>query len=138
MILDKNIHWQKAYGENIPFEDNFFDVVISSNAIDHVKNVKETIKEVKRVLKPKGKLILTVDIFKKNFKRDERHPYTFIEQDILDLLKDFKIIFKKVSKVNASFYRFLKGKDFKKEYSYFLKDKQTNLGAGELVIVADF
>lgn len=143
--LDKEIHWQKAYGENLPFEDEFFDIVISSNAIDHVANLQETLKEINRVLKPKGKFILTADIFKKNFKRDERHPYTFIEEDVLNLLKDYKILFKEISKVNACFFKFLKGEDVEKindneKDSYFLKDggiKRSDVALGEIVIVAE-
>ena len=40
----------------MPFEDGFFDAVISVNAIDHVNDFAETAKEIKRVLKLKDDL----------------------------------------------------------------------------------
>jgi SAM-dependent methyltransferase len=40
--------------EKIPVKDNFFDAVISVNAIDHVDNIEEAAKEIRRVLKPSG------------------------------------------------------------------------------------
>jgi len=45
-----------GFSENIPVEDNFFDAVISVNAIDHVDDIYKTALEIKRVLKPGGKI----------------------------------------------------------------------------------
>ena len=46
--------------EAIPFEDGFFDAVVSVNAIDHVNDFAETAKELKRVLKPGGRFRMHV------------------------------------------------------------------------------
>ena len=43
----------------IPFENNSFDIIISSEVIEHVPNPLVAIKEMYRVLKPGGTLILT-------------------------------------------------------------------------------
>lgn len=42
--------------EKFPYRDNFFDVVISLRTINHgtLPQIKKTIKEIKRVLKPSG------------------------------------------------------------------------------------
>lgn len=45
-----------GYSENIPFEDNYFDAVISVNAIDHVDDLFKTAEEIHRVLKSNGLL----------------------------------------------------------------------------------
>jgi len=58
--------------ENIPVEDSFFDAVISVNAIDHVDDFYKTAAEIKRVLKPEGKLRLHVHYHKKNCSRTDR------------------------------------------------------------------
>ena len=42
----------------LPFQDKSFDSVTMVFIIDYLKNLKQVLKEVKRVLKPKGKLIL--------------------------------------------------------------------------------
>ncbi|MBI5741573.1 MAG: class I SAM-dependent methyltransferase [Nitrospirae bacterium] len=49
-----NCRFIHAVSENIPVEDEFFDAIISVNAIDHVDDLRRTSLEVKRVLKRNG------------------------------------------------------------------------------------
>ena len=44
---------------NIPFEDNVFDVIISSEVIEHVTDTYKAMRELFRVLKPGGTMVLT-------------------------------------------------------------------------------
>ncbi len=46
--------------EQLPFEDNYFDVVLSHEVLEHVDDDRQAIREVLRVLKPGGRLILFV------------------------------------------------------------------------------
>jgi 2-polyprenyl-3-methyl-5-hydroxy-6-metoxy-1,4-benzoquinol methylase len=41
-------------GKRIPFEDSVFDVVFSSNVLEHIPHVREFQAEIHRVLKPQG------------------------------------------------------------------------------------
>lgn len=50
--LYPEVHFIEAYAEQLPFEDNFFDVIISVNAIDHVDSLEQVGKELQRVGKP--------------------------------------------------------------------------------------
>jgi SAM-dependent methyltransferase len=43
----------------LPYEDNQFDVVVGSAVLEHVPNDSESLKEVYRILKPGGLLIIT-------------------------------------------------------------------------------
>ena len=43
-----------GFAEKMPYPDDFFDVVISVNAIDHVDDIDLVSKEIQRVLKPDG------------------------------------------------------------------------------------
>ncbi|MBP9759478.1 class I SAM-dependent methyltransferase [Candidatus Dojkabacteria bacterium] len=43
----------------LPFKDNTFDVVLSTEVIEHVDNQKEALKEMCRVLKKNGVLVIT-------------------------------------------------------------------------------
>lgn len=52
----------QASAENIPFPDNYFDVVSSFNSLDHVDDLALSIKEIKRVLKKGGYFLLIADI----------------------------------------------------------------------------
>jgi len=47
-----------ADAEKLPFKDGFFDVVITSQFIEHIPQYKKVIKEMKRVCKPGGNLII--------------------------------------------------------------------------------
>jgi len=51
-----------APGEDIPFKDGAFDVVLSDNVIDHADNPAKIVAEITRVLKVGGILYLTVHI----------------------------------------------------------------------------
>ncbi|NTU46239.1 class I SAM-dependent methyltransferase [Candidatus Roizmanbacteria bacterium] len=48
---------QKA--EKLPFPDNSFDKIMAINVIEHVYDFDGLLKELKRVLKPQGKLFIT-------------------------------------------------------------------------------
>lgn len=54
-----------GHSEQIPFPNNFFDVVISVNAIDHVDDFKKTSREIRRVLKKGGKIRMHIHYHKK-------------------------------------------------------------------------
>ncbi|MBS1553228.1 MAG: class I SAM-dependent methyltransferase [Bacteroidetes bacterium] len=45
---------------NLPFTDDFFDYVISSDVIEHTPDPLAAVKELIRVLKPGGKICITV------------------------------------------------------------------------------
>jgi SAM-dependent methyltransferase len=44
---------------NQPFNDNKFDIILCTEVLEHLRNPKVAISEMRRVLKPNGKLILT-------------------------------------------------------------------------------
>ena len=59
---EHKMSYVKAYVENIPFPDNYFDVICSFNSLDHVENMKLACQEIKRTLKNDGLFLLLVDI----------------------------------------------------------------------------
>lgn len=46
--------------EGLPFEDNYFDVVWAGDVVEHVFDPIFLFKEISRVLKPTGKVLLTI------------------------------------------------------------------------------
>lgn len=46
-------------GKNLPFEDNKFDTIICTEVFEHIEDLSFTLKELKRVLKPEGKILIT-------------------------------------------------------------------------------
>jgi SAM-dependent methyltransferase len=51
-----------AFGEELPFEEGSFDIVISDNVIDHAGSPARILSEIVRVLAPGGLLYLTVHV----------------------------------------------------------------------------
>lgn len=62
---DKKVFIEKGSIQSIPFEDNYFDLVICSEVLEHLPDDSEALLEIKRVLRPKGILLVTVP--NKNF-----------------------------------------------------------------------
>jgi len=48
---------------DIPIADNFFDAILSTQVLEHIQTPDKAVKELFRVLKPGGKLLLTVPFF---------------------------------------------------------------------------
>lgn len=44
----------------LPFENNFFDIIIASHVIEHIENEAVILDEIKRAMKPNGYLIMGV------------------------------------------------------------------------------
>ena len=53
-----SLHFYKARVEALPFDDDFFHVVMSSNAFHHFSNPEKALREANRLLKPRGKLYI--------------------------------------------------------------------------------
>ena len=60
--LDSPIADVKADIQNLPFEDNSFDVIFCNHVLEHVEDDKKAISELFRVMKPGGWGILQVPI----------------------------------------------------------------------------
>jgi SAM-dependent methyltransferase len=69
MGLD-NVTFQKVSGENLPFSDNTFDVVISNGVINLIPDKKAVMSEILRVLKPAGRLMMADQITTGNLQKD--------------------------------------------------------------------
>jgi len=55
---NKNIEYDFRIGfsESLPYEDQTFDAIVTWDVLEHVKSVRDTLKECKRILKPGGML----------------------------------------------------------------------------------
>lgn len=99
--MPKDVKWRKGIGEEIPFENEYFDVVITTNTLDHSHQPERMLKEIHRVLKKDGLLILTVDCYgpfsqlrrkinEKLGRGGAPHPYTFTFWQVQKLLRKSK------------------------------------------------
>lgn len=54
------LNWKAGSAEEkLPYADNFFDVVIASEIIEHLLELNNFLDEVHRILKPEGRLLVT-------------------------------------------------------------------------------
>ena len=71
--------------EILPFEDNYFDLVVSLETMEHLENPELFLKEIKRVVKPDGVVILSCPNDNYYFEKDKiknpfhKQAYTFFE-----------------------------------------------------------
>jgi SAM-dependent methyltransferase len=114
--------------DGLPFEDNFFDVIILSEVLEHLINPLKALSEIRRVLKNGGLLILTTPNFASLYNRIKLlagknpqaptrlapdgwlksdvgwghiHEYTLDELENLLILFDFKILIKRYLSISA-------------------------------------
>lgn len=67
-------------GEKLPFKSKFFDFIISTDAIEHIYDTELAFKELARVLKPGGKILITT-------------PYHGLLKNLLIVILKFELIF---------------------------------------------
>lgn len=48
---------KQGYAENLPYNDNFFDVVVCAWVFEHLSKPQDAFKEIYRVLKPRGEFV---------------------------------------------------------------------------------
>jgi len=106
--LDESSKWIQGRAELLPFKEHFFDIVITSNALDHVDSPKVAIDEASRILKSGGFFVFCVDVFDEDKgKRDVQHPFSFTEKQLFaDIQDDFEMIFSAYDHTGTGFKTF--------------------------------
>jgi ubiquinone/menaquinone biosynthesis C-methylase UbiE len=82
---------KKGVGEDLPFEDNSFDIVMSFNALDHAINPDGVIRETHRVLRDNGDFLLWIYTLRDMYRPLQRvlnrldppHPHHFTYDEII-------------------------------------------------------
>jgi len=74
---------------DLPFKDNSVDAIVCESVLEHVKNPWAIVREMKRILKPKGIIYLSVP-FIAGFHSSPDDYYRWSKQGLRELLKDFK------------------------------------------------
>lgn len=101
---DKKIFIDNSQLENLKFEDNFFDLLVCINVLDHVENVDKCFEEIYRVLKKNGLFVFGQDLTdwekrndpKPSEDKDQGHPIRINEEYCDEKLTNYESLFKKM------------------------------------------
>jgi ubiquinone/menaquinone biosynthesis C-methylase UbiE len=103
---------RKGIGEQIPFDNDSFDAVLSFNALDHSARPMKVLQEIHRVLKKDGDFLLWIYVLRNPYKFlqgllnqiDNPHPYHFTTNELLIPVKGcpFEIRYRKVDRGTAT------------------------------------
>lgn len=100
------IEFKKMSAERLIFEKNFFHEVYAIEVLEHVDNLERVLNEVKRVIKKKGKVVVSVPYYKSEawlkkirptYFKEIHHVRVFRENEIDEMFskRGFKIKVKK-------------------------------------------
>jgi ubiquinone/menaquinone biosynthesis C-methylase UbiE len=74
-----NVSLHTGYAENMPFESNSFDLIVSNNGLNNVFDIEKVLNECFRLMKAGAKLIFTV-----NLPETMQEFYTVFEKVLTD------------------------------------------------------
>lgn len=128
----KNLIFQLIESDKkIPYKDSFFDIVVSSQVIEHVKDVTSYLIELKRILKANGKLFIITPNRNHRLLPFQKpwNPNHMREYSLEELYKELNIIFDNVDilgiqgneKINKIEYKRVRQTPFKAYILYPLK-----------------
>lgn len=78
LIKDGRVEIDHASVEQIPFEDNKFDVISAVETIYFWPDLIQNLKEVKRVLKPLGKLVIICEMYSSEKFKERNDEFVFV------------------------------------------------------------
>jgi len=116
----KNIHFDVQDLENLKFPKNLFDVIVSIETFEHVKNQEKILKKFKQILKKNGLLIISTPDATINKKMGFVSPFHINEktkEEFVEMISSFfrieklygQKIIKKIPLIKKLFRSILKG-----------------------------
>lgn len=91
--LPDNVEFRQATVPPLPFESGSFDYVISFQVIEHIKDDIELVRELHRVLRPGGKVIITTPNRPMSLTRNPWHVREYLADELINL---FSVHFQEV------------------------------------------
>lgn len=141
-IRDKKVKYSANKGEELPFDNKMFDLLIVDNVLDHCEQPENVLAEMKRVLKTNGFIYFrqntynwwgkTLRTIMEFFVIDKGHPYTFTKTNLKVFFE--KYCFTPIIKTHNGYFSTWKSemtsgntKDFIKAILFVTRDKTTLL-----------
>lgn len=90
--LPANVTFREAKVPPLPFEDESFDCVVSFQVIEHISNDRRFVEEVRRVLRPGGKFVVSTPNRPMSLTRNPWHVREYRPEQLRALLSGFSSI----------------------------------------------
>jgi SAM-dependent methyltransferase len=74
--------------DDLPFADRTFEIATSADVIEHLTDPARHLREIRRVLRPGGALVLTTPKWRAEGKWDERHEREYRAEELRALLSE--------------------------------------------------
>jgi ubiquinone/menaquinone biosynthesis C-methylase UbiE/uncharacterized protein YbaR (Trm112 family) len=119
LYLKNGLYFERFYADmdKLPFEKDSFDLIFAAATIHHSSDLDKTFKELNRVLKKNGKIILLNECFIGIFEKPQQHTADFGYNDHYYPVWQWQKVVKEsgFSKVKVTFLSFLKDYIARKE-----------------------
>lgn len=87
LLAGSEVVYLTAAAETIPLVDDFVDIAVARNSLDHVAEPGKVVNEVRRVLKPGGSFLVNVDV---EHEKRPLEPHNFSIGEVDQLLSGFR------------------------------------------------
>lgn len=123
-IRDSKVKYSTGKAEKLPYEEEYFDLIIIDNVLDHCENPDKVLLEMRRVLKSNGVIYFrqnTYHIWGKilrelieMIKIDKGHPHTFMKKSLKKKFYkyDFQILEYRRTGYFNTWHREIRSKNF--------------------------
>jgi len=85
----QNIDFRVASVYELPYEDNYFDAVVSTEVIEHLDDVDKFLDEIKRVTKKEGTIVISTPIRLTREPLDPEHVVEWFEEDYKEIMDKY-------------------------------------------------
>lgn len=86
----KNVIALKGVAEELPFDDNFFDLIVSNNGINNVEDMHKSLSECSRVSKPDAQFTVTLNLEDTMIEFYNLFEETLIKNKLVEEVKKMK------------------------------------------------
>ncbi len=112
IYLERGLFFERFYADmnNLPFKDKTFDLIFAAATIHHSSDLKKTFKELYRLLKKNGRIILLNECFIGILEKPQQHDEDFGYNDHYYTLPEWKDALKAggFDNIRITFLSFLK------------------------------
>ena len=85
-----NVKVIKGVAEDLPFDDSYFDLIVSNNGINNVKDMKLSLSECSRVCKSGGQFVITVNLEETMIEFYNVFKYVLAKNNLIDEIEKVK------------------------------------------------